>query len=158
MRFHLNRMIDTTAATLKEHPKAQLARSVEFTDGNQKLSISFYTGDHTGGAIVCGSWSNNSDWSGMNNLRNYGHGPGQEVTWAHQHDSGVLLAARWFMAKHAEANESYEKQKYEERQQDRKDRREREAARAADRKRRGIVLKGGTGQATGPLFKLPKAA
>jgi len=151
----LNKMIDTTAATLKEHPKAQLARSVEFVDGDQKLSISFYTGDHTGGAIVCGSWSNErGDWHGMNNLKNFGHGPGQAVTWAEQHDSGIKLAARYFLRIHAEADASIAKRDYEQRKEDRQARRERETERAADRKRRGIVLKGGTGQATGPLFKV----
>jgi len=153
--MRLNKFEDTTAAELLEHPKSQLKRSVVFKDGKETLSISFFGGEHTGGAIVCGSWNNErGDWHGMNNLKNFGHGPGQAVTWAEQHDSGIKLAARYFLRIHAEADASIAKRDYEQRKEDRQARREREAERAADRKRRGIVLKGGTGQATGPLFKV----
>ena len=153
--MRLNKFEDTTAAELLEHPKSQLKRSVVFKDGKETLSISFFGGEHNGGAVVCCSWNNeHGDWHGMNNLKNFDHGPGQAVTWAEQHDSGIKLAARYFLRIHAEADASIAKRDYEQRKEDRQARRERETERAADRKRRGIVLKGGTGQATGPLFKV----
>lgn len=129
-------------------------RAVKYTAGRmrngrwspqieERLEVHFYPD------IVCGSWyGSNGDFMLMNNLKNHGHGPGQAVVWSHKF--GAKLAARWFMDQKAEYDAESVKQA-------RADRQAREQARAADRKRRGIVLRGGIGQTSGPLFKLPAA-
>lgn len=135
--MNLNYAIRTDVTEEMFSDGSTLKRAVRLTKGPWSLLICFYAAGKFAQEIVCGSLSHtNGDWHGMNNLKHHGHGPGQVALWSHC-DSGVMLAARWFLDLHS--NERRE---------------EREAA--ATRKQ-GIVLRGGTGEATGPLFKLPAA-
>lgn len=131
--------------------KGDCLRAVMYTAGRvrngrtcpqpaERLEIHFYPN------IVCGSWyGENGDFMLMNNLDNNGHGPGQAVVWSHKW--GAKLAAMWFVNQKKQWFAELAKQKADER-------RAKEQARAADLKRRGIVLIGGIGQTnSGPLFK-----
>ena len=114
--------------------------SVEFTDGNETLTVTFYK------ESVCGTLSNGSDFSMMNNRDMTGT---QRVTW-NTCASGVLLAARWFLQQHNDAVVANL-------QLERKQR----TARYKAREKHSAGLKGGTG-GTGsnavPLFAMPSAA
>ena len=138
--------------------KGDCLRAVKYTAGRirngrprpqaERLEIHFYPG------IVCGSWYGaNSDFMLMNNLENNMQGPGQAVIWSHIW--GVKLAAMWFMNQKNQCDADSVEQRTTERSQDHTDRLARQQASAADLKRRGIILRGGTGQATGLLFKRP---
>jgi hypothetical protein len=117
----------------------------------EHLIVAFFPGGEIMDPIVCGTWYGNSqNWAAMNNLKNYGHGPGQSVTWA-TCDSGVMLAARYFMDQKRDCDE-------QDARQQRREKRERREAR--ERRTRELFpngLKGGTGDKPGPLFKLPAA-
>lgn len=134
--------------------KGDCRRAVMYTAGRirngrpypkveERLEIHFYPD------IVCGSWYGaNGDFILMNNLDNHGNGPGQAVIWSHKW--GAKLAAMWFM--------NQKKWSVELAKQEADKRRAKEQARAADLKRRGIVLIGGIGQTNNELlFKLPAA-
>lgn len=147
--MNLRKAERTDVTSEMDGPNSTLKRAVRFTQGAWMMLICF------DGSIVTGSLSHkNGNWYGMNNLKNYGHGPGQAVLWDAGCDSGVMMAAQWFLDKHFECKRAREEQIREE---EREVQEELEAARAADRKRRGIVLQGGNGLAAGPLFKLPAA-
>lgn len=153
-RMNLKRAsrVDTTAAQLAKHPKAAISKSVTFTDGKERLDLMFFTDDHMGGASVCGTWyHDNGDFSAMNNRDEHGTGRRQRVTWS-TCESGVRLAAQWFLDRHNEYQEQDRKQERDERTARRKAR----EARTAELFPNG--LKGGTGDNSEPLFKLPTAA
>lgn len=139
--------------------KGDCLRAIKYTAGRvrngrpcpqaERLEIHFYPD------IVCGSWYGaNGDFMLMNNLENSGHGPGQAVVWSHRW--GVKLAAMWFMNKKKQWDAELAEQEAAKRRQDRADHLIRKQASAANLKRQGIVLQGGTGD-DGLLFKLPAA-
>ncbi len=135
---------------------ATVTTAVRFEHRGEVLDLVFFNADHAGGARVCGSWygptghPNGRDMALLSNRTEHGQGPIQRVTWA-QCDSGILLAAQWFLDQKNEWERLHIKQAQQEAHRRRVAREER------TRLAHPNGLKGGTGNEDGPLFKLPAA-